>query len=281
MHRLIDNAGRLLAEDAPVLDLTTRWLGFGDRKGTIEFKSRKPGVLSGGDAASELLEAAGCSVTHKLKDGSPLEVEVPFLKAEGKAASLHRAWKTALSMLDHCSGIATRTALLIERAHAGNPKCGVFTTRKHIPGIKTFAIKAVLDGGALPHRLGLSETVLIFDQHKAFFSTREELCSFIRENKGWCCEKKILVEVKDAAEASDYFEAGADGVQFDKLPIAELETTVRTLRSGPFASKTLIAAGGINGENAEAYAATGVDGLATSWPYDGMPLDMTAVIAPE
>ncbi len=39
---------------------------------------------------------------------------------------------------------------------------------------------------------------------------------------------------------------------------------------------TLIAAGGINPENAAAYAATGVDGLATTAPFSAKPCDMSA-----
>lgn len=280
MGTFLKNAVELLSEDAPVLDLTTHWLGFGRRPGRIRFKSRRHGVLSGVEAAKDLLEAAGCAVETSAEPGSALEPGAYFLEASGPAASLHRAWKAALSALDHCSGIATRTASLVENAAEGNPRCRVFTTRKHLPGIKDMAIKAILDGGAYPHRLGVSETVLIFDQHKAFFPNRDALCAFIAENKGACCEKKIMVEVADLAEAEAYLAAGADGVQFDKIPPDELTAIVRALRAGPHAGKTLIAAGGVNAANAAAFAAAGVDGLATSWPYDGAPLDMTAEIVP-
>ena len=34
------------------------------------------------------------------------------------------------------------------------------------------------------------------------------------------------------------------------------------------------AAGGVNGENAAAYAETGADVLVTSWPYFGRPADV-------
>ena len=38
---------------------------------------------------------------------------------------------------------------------------------------------------------------------------------------------------------------------------------------------TIIAAGGINPENAGEYAATGVDGLATTAPFTAKPIDMS------
>ncbi len=280
MHSPGFDPASLLAEDASTLDLTTHWLGFGGRRGIIRFSSRVAGVLSGSAVASDILEYLDCEIIEGQEDGSRLVAGKPFLVAVGRADRLHRAWKVALSVLDHSSGIATRTARLVESARRGNPHCGVFTTRKHMPGIKNFSIKAILDGGALPHRLGLSETVLIFDQHKAFFEGTDALCSYLAANKASCCEKKIFVEVEDLKEAEAYLSSGADGVQFDKVPVALLSSYVERLRAGPFRSRTLIAAGGVNADNAEAYAASGVDGLATSWPYDGSPLDMTTSLLP-
>ncbi|MFR6254513.1 MAG: hypothetical protein ACLUKD_02190 [Eggerthella lenta] len=43
---------------------------------------------------------------------------------------------------------------------------------------------------------------------------------------------------------------------------------------------TLIAAGGVNPQNAGAYAATGVDGLATTAPFSAKPLDMSVRMRP-
>jgi len=44
-----------------------------------------------------------------------------------------------------------------------NPDIAVFTTRKIFPGAKALAVKAIMVGGAMPYRLGLSETILIFN----------------------------------------------------------------------------------------------------------------------
>ena len=66
-----------------------------------------------------------------------------------------------------------------------------------------------------------------------------------------------------------------DGIQLDKVPVAELAGLVREIRSiDP--RLTLIAAGGVSEANAGAYAATGVDGLATTAPFNAGPVDMSA-----
>ena len=73
------------------------------------------------------------------------------------------AWKVSLNLCDHLSGVATKTRAIVDAAHSANPACEVLTTRKSMPGVKDLLTKAVTCGGAFPHRLGASETVLVFD----------------------------------------------------------------------------------------------------------------------
>lgn len=72
-----------------------------------------------------------------------------------------------------------------------------------------------------------------------------------------------------------FVEAGVDGIQLDKVPADELAQLVRTLK-GINPQVTVIAAGGVNMENARAYAASGVDGIATTCLHFAKPLDMSA-----
>lgn len=97
--------------------------------------------------------------------------------------------------------------------------------------------------------------------------------------KSKCIEKKLFVEA-NAEQAHTLARVsaggeGVDGIQLDKVPVDELASLVAELREiDP--RLTLIAAGGINPENAAAYAATGVDGLATTAPFSAKPCDMSA-----
>ena len=92
----------------------------------------------------------------------------------GTAAQLHQAWKVCLNVFDHLSAVATKTRMMVDAAHAANPSCEILTTRKGMPGVKDLLVEATIAGGAFPHRLGLSETVLVFDHHLSFMgeSTR-------------------------------------------------------------------------------------------------------------
>lgn len=176
-------------------------------------------------------------------------------------------------MFDHLSAVATKTRAMVDATHAQNPRCEVLTTRKSMPGAKDLLTEAVMAGGAFPHRLGLSETVLVFDHHLTFFGGLDAFVEQLPDIKARCIEKKLFVEA-DAAHAVMLAKAGVDGVQLDKVPLDRLAALVVELReAAPHVS--IVAAGGINPNNAGRYAACGVDGLATTAPFSAKPLDMS------
>lgn len=172
---------------------------------------------------------------------------------------------------------------MVDEVHAVNPECEVLTTRKSMPGAKDLLTCAVMAGGAFPHRLGLSETVLVFEQHLAFFGGFNRFVEEMPRIKTRCVEKKLFVEA-DAKRAIALARAsagghGVDGIQLDKVPVSELAELVRRIRDiDP--RITIIAAGGINPQNAGAYAACGVDGLATTAPFTAKPVDMSVCMRP-
>ncbi|KAF1084741.1 Nicotinate-nucleotide pyrophosphorylase (carboxylating) [Sporotomaculum syntrophicum] len=187
------------------------------------------------------------------------------------------AWKVAMNILEYSSGIATRTNKILTKARQANPHVEILTTRKIFPGTKELAIKAVLAGGGLPHRLGLSETVLIFKQHLNFIGGIEGLIPRLSELKTKLNEKKIIVEVETIEEALLLCQAGLDGLQFDKVALPALNKAVELIRAKNNRI-VLLAAGGINEQNAVLYAGTGVDGLVTTSVYFGKPVDIGTII---
>lgn len=224
-----------------------------------------------------IFEKLGIKINSIIPSGTMVNAGDVFISAQGTVGSLHMAWKVCMNILEYCSGIATRTRKLVHSAKKINPRIEVVTTRKIFPGTKELSIKAVIDGGALPHRLGLSETILIFEQHTAFLGGIDGLLSKLDEIKARACEKKITVEAKCREDALKLCKAGVDGIQFDKMPPTELKEIVDEIRNiNP--GITLIATGGINADNVEEYAATGVDLINTTWVYFGKPVDIGVTI---
>lgn len=264
----------LIASDIPSgIDLTTHVLGIGDKPGRMEYYTRDDALLCGTEEAKRVFDRFGCSVTSFKPSGTWLNAGDTFMTVEGPAAGLHMGWKICLNIFEYYCALATKAKKMVDAVHAVNPRCEVLTTRKLMPGTKPLDTKALVLGGAFPHRLGLSETVLVFDHHLTFYGGMDKLVEDMPLIKAKTCEKKLFVEA-GVEDAPRLVEAGVDGIQLDKVPAAEVERLVPQLKAiNPLV--TLVAAGGVNLKNAAEYAVTGVDGLATTCLYFANPLDMS------
>lgn len=261
-----------LRDDVPLVDLTTALLGIGAQRGLIAFLARQQMVVAATEEAGRLLELAGAELKTVTASGTRLQAGAPILTAAGAAGALHRAWKVAQTLTEYASGIATVTRGIVEAAQAGRPGTAVVCTRKTMPGAKTLSVKSIIAGGALPHRLGLSETILVFAEHRAFLGG-EPPTAIIGRLRRAAPEKKIVVEVSSVDEALHWADAGADVIQAEKFSADDIAALA--IRLGSTENRALIAAaGGVNARNAAAYAKAGADILVTSAPYLATPLDV-------
>lgn len=267
---------RLLEEDAPAGDATTFALGIGPQTGCMVFRARYDMVLCGSEEAAGMARLRGLHVIGTPRaSGDPLRAGEEILRCEGDARSLHLVWKTAQTLMEYLSGIASATSGIVLAARAVNPEIGIACTRKNFPGTKAAAIKAILAAGASPHRLSLSETLLVFAEHRTFLGCEKPADTVQRLRRQWP-ERSIVVEVADAAEALRWAAAGADILQLEKM----LPEAVMQLKSSLAGSRVRIAAaGGINTANAAAYAQAGADILVTSAPYFAPPRDVAVAIS--
>ncbi len=264
---------RLLGEDVPAGDATTLALEIGDQRGRLDFRARYEMLVCGSEEARRLGELRGLTATGEMvASGTPLAAGATILSLEGPANGLHTVWKTAQTLMEYLSGIATATAAIVAAARRGDPDCAVVCTRKNFPGTKAATVKAVLAGGASPHRLSLSETLLVFAEHRAFLD-ETPTASVARLRRRWP-ERAIVVEVGDLAEAQAWAEAGADILQLEKWPVDAAADLVRRLPGTRIA-----AAGGINASNAEAYARAGCRILVSSAPYFAGPRDVAVTLS--
>jgi molybdenum transport protein len=268
-----------IEEDVPYGDLTTHLLGIGDRLGKITYSTREETTLCCTEEAARLLNKLGAETIRMLPSGTFVSAGIEFLEAQGTAEVLHSGWKAALNLLEYASGVASRTARIVKAAQTANPGITVVTTRKSFPGTKKIVIKAIMAGGALPHRLGLSETILVFKQHTIFVGGLEEFLKVIPNLRSKAKETKIIVEADNVNEALQIANSGADVIQVDKAKPYELTELVKKIRLIDPAVK-ISAAGGINEANVTQYAAAGVDIIVLSSVYFGKPTDIGVRIIP-
>ncbi len=262
-----------IGEDASYLDLTSHMLGLHKQNTTLRYVVREHIRVAGTEEVAEIVRSCGGQTQHYTPSGVAALPGQTVLLAQGSAQSLLRAWKVGQNLLEFACGIATLTQQVVQAVQTVNASVAVLTTRKHAPGVRKLALKATLSGGAMPHRLGLGETILIFPQHRALMGGWEEVGRAIAHHKYALCEKKIVIEAADLSEAYSAAQAGADVVQFDKIPPETLMQIVPALRKA-HPTLTILAAGGIHAGNAAAYAATGVNALVTSILHYAKPADI-------
>jgi len=268
----------ILRDDCPYSDITTEGLGIGDVAATLRMAARQDMVLCGVEEAVRMFALMGASAKAASASGAAVAAQGLILEAAGEARALHRTYKMAQTWMEILSGIATATRAIVTAAHRGNPHCRIACTRKHMPGMKRMAIRAIEAGGAAPHRLGLSDYLLVFNEHRVLLDDAVALKDHLARLKRSAPERRLTAEAHGVDEALLLAKAGADVLQVDKLSpedVAELRAKLSAAAPGV----VLAAAGGVNASNAQAYAAAGADILVTSAPYYAPPRDVKVTFA--
>lgn len=278
LYLSMEEIDRFIKEDVPYIDITSWVMGIHEQEGRIAYFTRDAVTVCGTEEVQQIFARLRINTESMIPSGQQVDAGTSLIVGTGRAEDLHMAWKVGQNILDHCCGIATKTKNMVKAAKSVLPTVEILTTRKGFPGTKALSIKSILVGGAIPHRLGISETVLIFQQHRNFVGGIEGILQKLPDIKQKCCEKKVIVETNDYEEAVRLCTAGASGIQFDKIEAKKLTQMIEKLRT-QFPHAVFLAAGGINENNIKEYAATGADGLVTTSLYHVKPADIGVKIA--
>lgn len=270
----------LLAEDAPCGDLTTRALGLEGQAARISFQARHAQVVACSDVAAALLRHVGVDVRFCAPPGQSVEAGGSILQAHGSAGAVFLAWKQAQTLMEWAGGVASDASEIRHAAQAVDTRAVVACTRKAPPTMRLLAARAVLAGGAVLHRASLSETVLVFPEHRAFLPARGyEAIARLRQTMP---ERKIVVEVTSVEEALAVLGTGADILQLEKFSPQDVRLLAQTMQAACAGATPplLAAAGGIGPHNAASYVQAGALILVTSHPYQASPRDIQVRIDP-
>jgi molybdenum transport protein len=268
---------RIIEDDVPAGDLTSSLLGLDVFSAQIEVSARDTMTVCGTEEAVRIYQKAGLTVLKWVASGTNINKGDLIISAKGNAAAVHLIWRTGGVMIEFASGIATRTAQLVSKAKSVRPDVSVAGTRKHPPYLKKMALKALMAGGGIPHRTGLSDTILIFREHLIFTGGYKKLDLLIKNVRDRQKERKIVVEAHSFDEALLCAGAGVDVIQVDKMPVDEFALCVNKCKQiNPLV--VMLAAGGVNVNNAVDYAKAGADVLVTSWMYYAPPADIAVDI---
>lgn len=266
----------LLVEDIPASDLTTEALDIGAQRARMTYRARRAMTVAGIEIAAGVIQRCGATAAVRIATGQRVEPGAVLLEGEGSAEALHASWKVSQTLTEILSGIATATRAVADAVEAVNPAVRVACTRKTFPGGRRLSQLAVRAGGGILHRAGLSETILVFAEHRVFLNG-EPLAQIAGRLRRAAPEKKLGIEVDTVAAAGEAIAAGFDVIQLEKLIPAQVAEVAAIARTAPV-PPLVAAAGGINAANAASYAEAGAGLIVTSWPYYAGPADVKVLI---
>ncbi|WP_127145727.1 carboxylating nicotinate-nucleotide diphosphorylase [Pelagibacterium montanilacus] len=273
---IVEAAVRLaLAEDlGQAGDLTSQATIAPDAVATARMVARSGGVVCGFDCARSAFAQIGGAprVTVMASDGEAITPGQVLLEVSGNARAVLAAERTALNFLTHMSGVASLTRRFVDLIEGTGAR--ICCTRKTTPGLRALEKYAVKCGGGQNHRFGLSDAILIKDNHIAVAGGVGAALAAARAFAGHLVAVEIEVDTLDQlAEALD---AGADAVLLDNMDVDTLRRAVGM--TGGRAK--LEASGNVTQETVRAIAETGVNFISTSRiTAASVPLDIGLDIA--
>ena len=242
-----------LAEDIGWGDVTTDSCVPPDRRCSGYFLAKEDMVICGLEALSKTfgLLGGGVDVKFKCADGDLVKKGSIIALIEGPARAILTGERTALNLLQRLSGIATRTREAA--AQVEGTKTQVCDTRKTTPGLRALEKYAVRVGGGANHRMGLSDGVLIKDNHIAAAGSIALAVAAARKSMPHTL--KIEVETTNLDEVRQAIDAGADIVMLDNMTPGEMCNAVALVAGR---AKTE-ASGNMGDRSLREVAETGVD----------------------
>ncbi|MDD2443944.1 MAG: carboxylating nicotinate-nucleotide diphosphorylase [Desulfotomaculaceae bacterium] len=250
LQKLID---RCLCEDLGAGDLTTNSTVPAGAVSTGYILAKEAGVVAGLPLAEMIFRRLDPSVEFRAiaRDGDRVERGRVLAEIDGKARAVLTGERLALNFLQHLSGIATRTARLVEMV--SGEKARIVDTRKTTPGLRMIEKYAVRVGGGHNHRFGLYDAVLIKDNHIKMAGGIKK--AVLAARLGSPHTARIEVEVEELAGVREALEAGADIIMLDNMDPQTMREAVDLV-----AGRALVeASGGIGEESIRGVAAAGVD----------------------
>lgn len=264
---------RALAEDlGQEGDVTSRALIADDVAGFGRIVSRAVGVLAGTAAVEEAFAQVDPAVKVRLErsDGARVQPGDVVATIEGPLRSILTGERTALNLVCHLSGVATLTRRYVD---AAGPATVILDTRKTLPGLRLLQKAAVVAGGGRNHRMGLSDAILVKDNHLALVSIGEAVTRSRAAFPGLFVE----VECDTLDQVRDALAAGADRILVDNMTPDEVRRAVE-MAAG---AVPIEVSGGVGVDNVAAYAQAGADFVSVGALTHSAPsLDLSLDVEP-
>jgi len=248
-NEISENVEKALKEDVGTGDVTTNLI----EEHTIAEATlicRDKAILCGVDWFNEVFNQLDDSIEIKwhANDGDEIKADQTICTLNGPATSILTGERTAINFIQTLSAVSTNVAAFVSRVKNTNVK--ILDTRKTIPGLRYAQKYAVTVGGAINHRQGLFDEMLIKENHILASGSIQKTIEKAKEKK-----LPITIEVENLDQLRNALETDVDRIMLDNFTPPNIYKAV-TIAKG---KTKLEASGNTTINNVHVVAGTGVD----------------------
>ena len=255
-YHLIDEA---LTEDVGEGDHSTLSCIPENARGKAILKIKQDGILAGVEVAEKIFQYKDSTVifTTLKKDGEMMKAGEMAFEVEASVHTILKCERLVLNCMQRMSGIATLTRQYVDRLYGHKTK--LLDTRKTTPNFRLLEKEAVKIGGGINHRFGLYDMIMLKDNHIAYCGGIEnainEAWKYLQKKN---LDLKIEIEARNLEDVQNVIAVGKGKVlriMLDNFTPEQITEALKLIGED-FETE---ASGGINLDNIEDYAASGVD----------------------
>ena len=255
-YHLIDEAFK---EDVGDGDHSTLSCIAEKARGKAILKIKQDGILAGVEIAEKIFQYKDSSTIFTIlkKDGEIMKAGEMGFEVEANVHTILQCERLVLNCMQRMSGIATLTRQFVDRLYGHKTK--LLDTRKTTPNFRLLEKEAVKIGGGVNHRFGLYDMIMLKDNHIAYCGGIENAINaawkYLQKKK---LDLKIEIETRNIEDVQNVIAVGKGKVvriMLDNFTPEQITEAMKIIGEG-FETE---ASGGINLDNIEDYAETGVD----------------------
>jgi nicotinate-nucleotide pyrophosphorylase (carboxylating) len=245
-----DRTTQSLLSENPT-DKEAKWIG------------KAPGIIAGLPIAARVFQLLNHQVNfvNITAEGAKCEPGQVIAEILGPLDALLMGERVALNLTMRLSGIASLTNIYVEKI--ADLPAQLVDTRKTTPGLRILEKYATALGGAINHRMGLDDAVMIKDNHIVAAGGIGEAITRVRSHIPY--PLTIEVETETLEQVREALEYKADIIMLDNMPLKMMSQAVSLIHQEDGRVK-IEASGNITLETIRAVAETGVDYISTSAP---------------
>ena len=248
---------KALAEDIGDGDHSTLCCIDAHAVGKAVLKIKEDGVLAGMDVAEQIFKYVQPTVqfTAFKKDGDQMQFGEIAFEISADIHTILKCERLVLNSMQRMSGIATLTKTYVDKLKGY--KTRLLDTRKTTPNFRLLEKEAVRIGGGTNHRFGLYDMIMLKDNHIDYCGgiekAIEKAYNYVQKIKPGL---RIEVETRSLEDVKKVMATGkVQVIMLDNFTPVEIVAALKII-DGKYETE---ASGGINLQNIESFAATGVD----------------------